>query len=87
MNTKKLTLKDTFVVALNNYKEKKFSVAEDLCNKILSIDSDHFDSLALLSNMYALKKNYKKAKDLMIRADKIKPNNLSVLNNLGTACK
>ena len=48
MNTKKLTLKDTFVVALNNYKEKKFSVAEDLCNKILSIDSDHFDSLALL---------------------------------------
>tara|TARA_B100000029_G_scaffold195555_1_gene193650 strand:+ start:1443 stop:3209 length:1767 start_codon:yes stop_codon:yes gene_type:complete len=87
MKKEKLTLKDTFAIALKNYKEKKFLIAENLCNKILSIDPDHFDSLVLLSNMYAIKKDFKKAKELMIKADKIKPNNLSVLNNLGTACK
>jgi len=87
MKTNKLTLKDTFAIALKNYKEKKFSIAENLCKKILSIDTDHFDSLILLSNISALNSNYKKAKDLMIKANKINPNNLSVLNNLGTACK
>ena len=82
-----LTIKENFLIALENYKKKNFLVAENICNKILSIDSHHFDSLVLLSNISAINNNYNKAKELLTKANKIKPNNLSVLNNLGTAFK
>ena len=87
MKNNNLTLKETFQVALENYKKKNFLLVENLCNKILSIDSNHFDSLVLLSNIAAMGSNYPKAKELLEKADETKPNNLSVLNNLGTACK
>ena len=57
------TLKETFVIALENYKKKNFTKTENLCNKILSVDSDHFDSLVLLSNVNAVNRNFSKAKD------------------------
>jgi len=81
------TLKETFSVAVENYKKKNFPASEDLCNRILSIDSDHFDSLVLLSNIHAMRKDFNKAEELLTKANGIKPNNLSVLNNLGTAYK
>jgi len=87
MKKNNLTLKETFKIALENYRKKNYSMTEKLCNKILSIDSNHFDSLVLLSNIFALNRNFEKAKELLTRADEIKPNNLSVLNNLGTASK
>ena len=87
MKKKSLTLKEIFTIALENYKKKKFTITENLCNKILSIDSNHFDSLVLLSNIFAMNRNFNKAKELLSKANEIKPNNLSVLNNLGTACK
>ena len=87
MKKNNLSLKETFQVALENYQKKNFLVTENLCNKILSIDSNHFDALVLLSNVIAMTGNYRKAKELLERADEIKPNNLSVLNNLGTAHK
>jgi len=87
MKKRSLTLKEIFTIALENYKKKKFTITENLCNKILSIDSNHFDSLVLLSNIFAMNRNFNKAKELLSKANEIKPNNLSVLNNLGTACK
>ena len=81
------TLKDTFVKALESYKKRNFKIAQTLCYKILSIDPDHFDSLLLLANISALNSNYSEAKELLSKANEIKPNNLGVLNNLGTACK
>jgi tetratricopeptide (TPR) repeat protein len=82
-----LTIKENFLIALENYKKKNFLIAENICNKILSIDSHNFDSLVLLSNISAINNNYNKAKELLTKANQIKPNNLSVLNNLGTAFK
>ena len=82
-----LTIKENFLIALENYKKGNFSITENICNKILSIDAHHFESMILLSNISAINKNYDKAKDLLIKANQIKPNNLSVLNNLGTAFK
>ena len=87
MKKKKLTLKETFEFALQNYRKKNFSLTENLCNKVLSIDAHHFDSLVLLANISAINGNFTRAKELLIKANEIKPNNLSVLNNLGTACK
>ena len=87
MKKNNLTLKETFALALENYRKKNYSLTENMCNKILSIDSNHFDSLVLLSNIFAVRRNFQKAKELLIKANEIKPNNLSVLNNLGTAYK
>ena len=41
MKENKFTLKETFTVALENYKKKKFLAAESLCKKILIIISTH----------------------------------------------
>ncbi len=87
MKKNSLTLRETFEVALKNYKEKNFSNTEAICKKILSIDSNHFDSLILFANICAINRNYIKAKELLNRANEIQPNNLTILNNLGTACK
>ena len=81
------TLKDIFIKALQSYKKRNFKTAQTLCYKILSIDPDHFDSLLLLANICALNSNYSGAKELLSKANEIKPNNLGVLNNLGTAYK
>ena len=48
------TLKEIFLDALENYKKRNFEAAEKLCNKILSIDNEHFDSFVLLSNMQVI---------------------------------
>ena len=87
MKKNNLTLKETFAVALENYKKKEFSIAENLCTKILSIDHNHLDSLLLMSNIFAINRNFTKAKELLLKANEIQPNNLTILNNLGTACK
>ena len=87
MKKKNLTLKDTFLTALENYKKRKFLESETICNKILSIDPYHFDSIVLLSNIFAIKSNFVKAKELLTKANEMQPNNLIVINNLGTANK
>jgi len=87
MIKKSLSLKEIFETALKNYKDKNYEMTENLCKKILSINSNHFDSLVLLSNILAMNNKFSRAKELLVQANGIKPNNLSVLNNLGTACK
>ena len=44
MQKNKLTLKDTFIEALQKYKKRDFETSEALCNKIRSIDPNHFES-------------------------------------------
>ena len=60
MKKSSLSLKEPFSVAIENYKKKNFTLAENLCYKILSIDSNHFDSLVLLSNVHAINKDFVK---------------------------
>ena len=87
MNKNKSTLGDLFIDALKSYKKKDFKTAKILCSKILSIDSNHCESLILLANISAINKDFKQSKQLLSKAIDIQPKNVSVLNNLGTACK
>ena len=66
MKKNNVSLKQTFAVALDNYRKGNFSVTENICNKILSINSDNFDSLVLLANVIVFNKNFKKAIDLLV---------------------
>jgi len=87
MKEKKQTLKDTFNVALQNYKKNNFKEAEIICYKILNIDQNHLDSISLLATIFAVHRNFNKAKELLIKAIRIEPNNVSLNHNLGTAYK
>jgi len=81
------SLKKTFIEAVEHYKKKDLKTAEVVCYKILSIDQMHFDSISLLANIFAINNDYVKAKEFLLRAISIQPNNTTILNNLGTASK
>ena len=81
------TLRDTYNVAYDNYKKGSFKIAETLCYKILSIDPKFIESKILLANISAKNRDFTKAKKLLGEAHELEPKNISVLNNLGTACK
>ena len=85
MTKKNQTLKEMFFNAHEKYKKKDFKESRILCYKVLSIDSNHFDSIVLLSNIAATNKDFKKAKLSLVQALNLQPENITILNNLGTA--
>ena len=87
MKQKNSTLRQTFADAMQNYNKKKFQTSETLCYKILSVDPNHFESRLLLANIFAKNRDFSRAKKFLEEANEIQPNNVGVLNNLGTASK
>ena len=69
MKNKSKPLKETFALAFQNYKNKDFKSSELLCKKILSIDSNHFDSIFLLATLSAIQRNFSEAKKLLCKAN------------------
>ena len=55
------TLKEIFAGAVANYNSKDLVTAEAMCNKILNIDPNHFDSLLLTANISGTNGNFKRA--------------------------
>jgi tetratricopeptide (TPR) repeat protein len=80
------TLKDIFRTAYENYRKGDLKTAETLCYKILSIDPNYLEIKILLASISAKEKNYIRAKQLLNEAIDIEPNNVTILNNLGTTC-
>ena len=87
MNKKGKTLKEDFIEAVQSFKKKDFKNAEIVCYKILSIDPNHFDSISLLATLAAINGNFDKAIELLGKAIKIQPKNITTIHNLGTAYK
>ena len=87
MNKENEPLKMTYMRALESYKKKDYKNAETYCYKILSIDSYHFDSILMLTNIAGINKNFDQAKELLIRAIEIQPKNVTAIHNLGTCYK
>ena len=72
------SLKETFAKAVLAYNKKDLKAAEVICNKILSINPNHFDSINLLANISVSNSNFKEAKRLLIQAIEIKPKNIRI---------
>ena len=87
MNKNNPTLKETLVAARQNYRKGDLKTAETLCYKILSINPNYLETKILLANISAKEKNYIRTRQLLNEAIDIEPNNVIILNNLGTACK
>ena len=87
MKKNSLTLKETFLTAIEEYKKKNFKKAETICYKILSIEPNHFDSILLLATISAMSRDFSNAKELLLKAIELQPKNVSALNNLATSYK
>jgi tetratricopeptide (TPR) repeat protein len=87
MEQKIQSLKKIFLEAVEHYNKRDLKAAEVVCYKILSIDQNNFDSISLLSNIFAINNDYIKAKEFLLRGLELQPSNKTILNNLGTASK
>lgn len=81
------TLKEIYIDALRSSKKGDLIAAQALCNKILSIDSSHFETILLLSTLERAKGNLNESKTLLLKAINIKPKNVTALTNIGTIYK
>ena len=87
MSKKSPTIKENFVLAVQNQQKNNLQVAEDLYKKILKINPNHFESIFLLGTLLAETKKFVEAKQMLIKAVQIKPNHALAHNNLGITFK
>jgi len=87
MNKKNLSIEETFTLAVQNHKKNNFEIAQNLYEKILKTNPDHFKVIFLLGTLSAQTKNFDKAKQLLQKAIQIQPNNVDAHNNLGSVQK
>ena len=76
-------MEETFFLALQNHKKNNFQAAEDLYNKILKKNPNHFDTIYQLSKLFAQTERYNLAKSMLDKAINIKPDYAKARNNLG----
>ena len=85
MDNKNLEIKQILSLAIENHQKKNFKLAEDLYKKILTKDSNHFQSLFLLGTLFAQIKDYNKSITLLNKAVEIQPYHADSYHNLGSA--
>jgi tetratricopeptide (TPR) repeat protein len=67
------------------YKSGELAPAKKVCSEALRMESKNFDLLYLLASIELKLNNLTRAKDLLIKASEINPNDPSLENNLGIA--
>ena len=87
MNNKNLTIKETFVSALENHQKNFFKIAENLYKEILKVNPDHFESIFYLGTLLVQTQRFELGKQLLHKATQINPNYAAAHNNLGAALK
>jgi len=80
---KKLIIKETFSLAIENHKKNNFQIATSLYKKVLKINPNHFESIYYLGILLGHKRRFNLAKPLLQKAAQIQPNNAVIHNNLG----
>ena len=83
-NNKKLTINETFSLAVNNHKENKLEVAKELYKEVLKKDPTHQSSLSNLGTILHMLGDNQKAKYFFEKAISINPTYANAHNNLGT---
>ncbi len=80
-------LQSNLQAALQLHQIGEYARAEAAYLGILKQSGQHFDALQLLGTLYAQTRRFDQAALYLNHALNIQPNNVSVLNNLGYACK
>ena len=83
MNNQNFDLNKTLNLALQEHQKGNYTEAKNLYEKILKINSNHFDSNFYLGTLYAQSSNFLKASELLFKAIEINPKMEDAHNNLG----
>ena len=87
MNEADQLIKQALDLAINHHKKGNFLNAEDLYNKILEVNPEHFQAIFLLGSLSAQINKYDKAIQLLQKAIQINPNHADSYFNLGNVFK
>ncbi len=82
MNVKKLKIKETFLLAVENHKRKNLDVAEKLYIEILNVNPNHVETIFLLGSLSAQTNRVREALIYYKKVLLIEPNHKSTINNL-----
>ena len=85
--TKSLKIKKMFALAFENYKKKKFKIAENIYKEIIEIDPSHASAHNNLGLIFELFRENKKAINSYQKAIQINPNHVLAYNNIGQVFK
>ena len=80
--TKNLTVKETFNLAVKNHQGGKNDIALELYNQVVEIDPNHSSALNNLGVIYENLGENQKAKDCYEKAIELKPDYAEALTNL-----
>ena len=87
MNSKNIDLLKKFDLAIKEHQLGNHEQEKKLYRKILTIDSNHFESNFYLGTLYAQSNNLNEALSLLNKAKEINPKVEDVHNNLGLIYK
>ena len=79
-----MTIEETFASALKNHQENNLEAAQNLYEKILKTNPDHFGSIFYLGALFAKVNNFQEAKKLFKKATEIQPKFSPAYTNLGS---
>ena len=82
MNKKKLTLNETFILALENHKKNNLRNAENLYKEVLKMNPNHFESVLCLGTLLGQTNKPELAKPFFQKAIELNPNDTKIHNNL-----
>ena len=80
---KKLNIKKTLDLAIENHQKNNFKTAEQLYKRIIEFDPEHVESIFFLGSLSIQTKNFDRAQHLLNKVIKIDPNHAKAHNNLG----
>ena len=83
IESKNLTIIETFNLAIKNHQENKTDIAQELYNQVLKIDPNHSQALNSIAVIFINLKEYQRAKDCFEKAIKINPTYADAHYNLG----
>lgn len=78
-------LKSLIEKGLINFNEKKFEDAKKIFEKVLHSDSENFNALQAMGVINGQQGNHKIASEYLLKARKLKPNNLNINFNLANS--
>ena len=78
-------LKSLIEKGLINFNEKKFEDAKKIFEKVLHSDSENFNALQAMGVINGQQGNHQIASDYLLKARKLKPNNLNINFNLANS--
>jgi tetratricopeptide (TPR) repeat protein len=84
---KKLTVKETFDLAVQNHQEGRIDVAQEFYNQVLKINPNYANAHNNLGVIYKDLGQYQKAKNYFEKITEINPNYANAHNNLGAIFK